>query len=191
MRNGLAWKGKVKQLNKKILILSGSPRKGGNSDLLCDQFIKGAEEAGHAAEKIYVHEQKLNPCYGCCLCRKDGVCFQKDAMSEILDKMAEADVIVMATPVYFYTMNAQIKTLIDRTFSRYMEIKDKDFYFIATAAAGKEAMERTIDGLRGFTDCLPGARVQGVIYGAGVWELGDIIGNPAMKEAYEIGRSVK
>ena len=177
-------------MSKKILILSGSPRKGGNSDFLCDQFIKGAEEAGHAAEKIYVHEKKISPYYGCDLCRKESVCFQKDAMSEILEKMVRADVIVMATPVYFYTMSSQMKALIDRTLPRYTEINDKDFYFIATAAAEKEAMERTIDSLRGFTDCLPGARVQGVIYGAGAWEMGEIIGSPAVKEAYEMGKSV-
>ena len=187
---GLERKGEI-ILSKKILILSGSPRKGGNSDFLCDQFIKGAEEAGHSAEKIYVHEQKLGPCYGCYLCRNDGVCFQKDAMAEILEKMIAADVIVMATPVYFYTMCSQMKTLIDRTLPRYTEIRDKDFYFIATAAAGKVSMERTIDGFRGFTDCLPGAQIKGVVYGAGAWEMGDIISNPAVKEAYEIGKAVK
>jgi multimeric flavodoxin WrbA len=111
-------------------------------------------------------------------------------MAEILDKMLEADVIVLSTPVYFYTMDGQIKTLIDRTLPRYTDIRNKDFYFIATAAAGKGAMECTIDGLCGFTDCLPGAKVKGVIYGAGAWQKGEIQGHKTMNEAYDMGKNV-
>lgn len=99
----------------------------------------------------------------------------------------------MATPVYYYTMNGQMKTLIDRTLPRYytdVKISDKDFYFIATAATGKDKMKRTTDGFRGFTDCLPGAAVKGVIYGAGAWQLGDIQDNKAMDEAYEAGKQI-
>lgn len=82
-------------------------------------------------------------------------CPQKDDMPELLEKMIAADVIVMATPVYFYTMCGQMKTFIDRTCARYQEISDKDFYFILSAAVEyKEAMERTVDAFRGFTDCL-------------------------------------
>lgn len=88
--------------------------------------------------------------------------------------MIAADVIVMATPVYFYTMSAQMKTLIDRCCARYTEITNKNFYFIVTAAEPSiPAMERTIDGFRGFLDCLEGAREKGIIYGTGVWSVGD------------------
>ena len=161
-------------MSKKVLILSASPRKGGNSDLLCDQFAKGAEEAGHSVEKIRVQEQKINPCLACYGCRGTGICVQKDGMAAILEKMVEADVLVLATPVYFYSMDGQLKTLIDRTLPRYTEIRDKEVYLIATAAAGKGAMERTIDSMRGFTDCLPGAQVKGVIYGSGVYQKGEV-----------------
>lgn len=177
-------------MSKKILVLSGSPRKGGNSDTLCDQFMKGAEESGNSTEKIYVHDQKIGYCTACYACKKSGVCFQNDAMAQLLDKIIAADVIVLATPVYFYTMDGQMKTLIDRTLPRYNEIRDKDLYFIATAAAGKGLMERTIDGLQGFADCLPGAKVKGVVYGAGAWQKGEIQGNKAMKEAHEMGKNV-
>ena len=175
---------------KKILILSASPRKGGNSDILCDQFARGAQEAGHRVEKIRVQEKKISPCLACYGCRGTGVCVQKDDMAAILGKMVEADVLVLATPVYFYSMDGQLNTLIDRTLPRYTEIRDKEVYFIATAAAGKGAMERTIDALRGFTDCLPNAEVKGVIYGAGAWQLGEIQGNPAMEEAYQMGKRI-
>ena len=171
-------------MSKHILILSGSPRKGGNSDLLCDEFAKGAQEAGHQVEKIRVQEQKIGPCLACYGCRGTGVCVQKDDMASILEKMVAADVLVLATPVYFYSMDGQLKTLIDRTLPRYTEIRDKEVYFIATAAAGKGAMERTIDALRGFTDCLPGAQVKGVIYGSGVYQKGEVLGTQAFQDAY-------
>jgi multimeric flavodoxin WrbA len=120
-----------------------------------------------------------------------GRCEQKDDMAQILDDMVAADVIVLATPVYFYTMCAQLKTLIDRTVARYTEITDKDFYFIVTAADGSKAsLERTIEGLRGFTSCLPEAKEKGIVYGTGAWKAGDILASPAMKQAYEMGKAL-
>jgi multimeric flavodoxin WrbA len=179
-------------MSKKLLVLSASPRKGGNSDLLCDQFMLGAEEAGNPTEKIFLRDKNINYCTGCGTCYKMGKsCPQKDDMAEVLEKMIEADAIVMATPVYFYTMNGQMKTLIDRTCARYTEINDKDFYFIVTAADdSKQAMERTLEGFRGFTSCLEGAKEKGIIYGTGAWNMGDIKGSKAMKQAYEMGKAI-
>jgi len=179
-------------MSKKVLVLSGSPRKGGNSDTLCDQFMLGAEEAGNQTEKIFFRDKEINYCVACDTCQKNGGnCDHDDDLAEVLDKMIAADVIVMATPVYFYTMDVQMKTLIDRTYSRYSEIRNKDFYFIATAAVrNKHALERTIEGFRGFTSVLSGAKEKGVIYGTGAWNIGDIKGSSAMSEAYEMGKSV-
>ena len=176
---------------KKILVLSGSFRKHGNSDLLCDEFVRGATESGNDVEKIFINDRKINFCRGCGVCNTTHKCVQKDDMEEILNKMVAADVIVMATPVYFYTMNGQMKTLIDRTVPRYEEISGKDFYFIVAAADGNKAnMQKTIEGCRGFTDdCLPGAKEKGIVYGVGAWQIGDIKGSPAMKEAYEMGKN--
>lgn len=176
---------------KKILVLSGSFRKHGNSDLLCDEFVRGATESGNDVEKIFINDRKINFCRGCGVCNTAHKCVQKDDMEEILNKMVAADVIVMATPVYFYTMNGQMKTLIDRTVPRYEEISGKDFYFIVAAADGNKAnMQKTIEGFRGFTDdCLPGAKEKGIVYGVGAWQIGDIKGSPAMKEAYEMGKN--
>lgn len=112
-------------------------------------------------------------------------------MAEILDKMVAVDVIVMATPVYFYTMNGQMKTLIDRTVPRYTEISNKEMYFITAAAVNsKKALERTLEGFRGFTSCLTDVKEKGVVYGTGAWKVGDIKGSKAMKEAYEMGRKM-
>jgi len=179
-------------MNKKVLVISSSPRKGGNSDLLCDQFVNGSIEAGHTAEKIFLKDKKINYCTGCGTCIDRGKkCSQKDDMAEVLNKMVGADVIVMATPVYFYTMCGQMKTLIDRTCSRYTDITNKDFYFIVTAAdTNNNAMERTLEEFRGFTCCLEDANEKGVIYGTGAWVKGEIKGKPAMEEAYHLGMSL-
>ena len=179
-------------MNKNVLVISASPRKGGNSDTLCDEFIRGAQESGNHAEKIFLASKNIKYCIGCGVCNTTQKCVQKDDMAEILDKMVEADVIVLATPVYFYTMDAQMKTLIDRTVPRYTEIQNKDFYFIVAAAdTERKMMERPIEGFRGFTqDCLTGAREKGIIYGTGAWQAGEIKGTPAVKQAYEMGRNV-
>lgn len=179
-------------MSKKVLIISASPRKGGNSDTLCDEFIRGAQESGCEVEKVFLCDRKIGYCTGCGVCNSTHKCVQNDDMAEILDKMIKADVIVMATPVYFYTMDAQMKTLIDRTVPRYTEISNKDFYFIVTAAdTDQSALERTIDGFRGFTeDCLPNAHEKGIIYGTGAWQIGEIKRSPAMNQAYEMGKNI-
>ena len=128
-------------MGKKVLILSASPRKGGNSETLCAAFTRGAQESGHSVEMVRLHGRKMGFCTACYACKKTGVCVQKDDVAEILDKMAAADVIVLSTPVYFYQMNAQMKTLIDRTMACYYDgrLSGKDFYFIVTAAEDKPA----------------------------------------------------
>ncbi len=179
-------------MNKKVLIISASPRKEGNSDTLCDQLMKGAIESGNEVEKLRLSELKIDYCSACYACKKIGHCIKNDDMEMVVEKMRLADVIVLATPVYFFTMNAQLKTMIDRTLGGAQKagLENKEFYLIATAADGKHAMERTIDGLRGYLDCLPNAKEMGVIYGAGAWQLGDIMNHPAMEEAYKIGKNI-
>lgn len=121
-------------MSKKVLILSGSPRKDGNSDLLCNEFMKGAENAGNSVEKIRVSEKNIGYCRACYACKGTGTCTIKDDMAEVLQKIIDADVIVLASPVYFYSIDAQLKALIDRTVARWLEVKDKEFYYIMTAA---------------------------------------------------------
>ena len=180
-------------MSKKVLILSGSPRKGGNSDTLCDRFMQGAVEAGHDVEKIRVAEKKIGFCSGCYYCQKSGgVCAKKDDMPEILQKMIDADVIVFASPVYFYSIDAQLKALIDRTVARWTEVKDKEFYYIMTSADDSIiAQERTLECFRGYADCVEGAKEMGVIYGVGVYEPLEILNIPAYTEAYEMDINTK
>lgn len=176
---------------KKVLILSSSPRRGGNSDRLCDEFLRGAQEAGHSAGKIFLRDMRIGYCTGCGVCESGKPCPQRDDAAGIVERMIASDVIVMATPVYFYTMSAQMKTLIDRCCARYRELADKEFYFLLTAAdEDVAAMQRTVEGFRGFLDCLENPVERGVIYGVGAWKMHEIDGTPALGEAYEAGRNI-
>lgn len=176
---------------KRVLILSGSPRKGGNSDLLCDELARGAREAGHQVEKIRVAEKKIGYCRACYACRETGVCAIQDDMAEILRKMIDANVIVLASPVYFYSIDAQLKTVLDRTVARWLEVKEKEFYYIVTAAdEERTAADTTLACFRGYAECVEGAEEKGVIYGMGTYEKGEILGKSAMREAYETGKNI-
>lgn len=176
-------------MSKKILILSGSPRKGGNSDLLCDEFMKGALMNGNKVKKIFLRDKKIGYCTACYYCRDNGgSCALKDDMSEVLDDMLAADVIVMASPVYFYSIDAQMKTVIDRTVAKWRYIKNKEFYYIITAAEeGSRVTDCTLECFRGFAVCFNDSREMGVIYGTGVYEAGEVKNTPAFKEAYNMG----
>lgn len=179
-------------MSKNVLILSGSPRKGGNSDLLCDEFLRGAMEAGNTAEKVFIRSKKIAPSAACYFCQSHGgECAIKDDMAEVLDKMQAADVIVMASPVYFYSIDAQMKAVIDRCLARWTNLPNKEFYFIMTAAEGSDTvMDCTLECFRGFAACLNGAVEKGVIYGKGVYEKGSVQGKAYMRQAYEMGKAV-
>lgn len=179
-------------MGKKVLILSGSPRKGGNSDLLCDEFMKGALESGNTVEKIRVAEQRIAPCSGCYYCKShNGACVHKDDMAAVLQKMIDADVLVLASPVYFYSIDAQMKALIDRTVARWLEVKNKEFYYIVTMADEQKASADTsLACFRGYADCVEGAEEKGVLVGNGVYTPGEVNGSSAPKEAYAMGLNV-
>lgn len=178
---------------KKVLILSGSPRKGGNSDILCDQFAKGALENGNQVEKIRVTEKKIAPCTGCYFCRNSGGrCALNDDMGDILQKIIDCDVLVLSSPVYFYSMCAQLKAVIDRCVARWTEIANKDLYYIMTAAEEDEdTMDGTLACMHGFAMCIDGYEEKGILYGKGVSEKGDVVNRPELMQiAYEMGLSV-
>jgi multimeric flavodoxin WrbA len=177
---------------KNVLVISSSPRRGGNSDTLCDEFLKGALQAGNTGEKLFLRDYKVSYCLGCETCMEKGEpCPIKDDAAKIIEKMALADVIVLATPVYFYTMSAQLKTLIDRCCAGYQRLSGKEVYFIATAAIEqKHELERTIESLRGFTYCLEKPVEKGIIYGTGVWHRGDVNDTELINQAFELGKKV-
>lgn len=180
-------------MTKKVLIISSSPRKGGNSDTLCDKFMEGAQDAGNSVEKIFLKDKDIHYCSGCGFCNSNDytACSQKDDMEEIIPKMISADVIVLSTPVYFYTMCGQLKTLIDRCCSRYTRIIGKEFYYIMTAADGNpHAMDRVIEEFRGFLACLSNPKERGMLIASGVWQKGEVNQTNLLEQAYNDGKSI-
>lgn len=178
-------------MNKKVLILSGSPRKGGNSDILCDEFARGAAKSGNEVEKICISEKNIACCKACYACKTNGICVIKDDMADVLQKIIDADVLVLASPVYFYSIDAQLKAVIDRTVARWLEVKNKELYYIVTMADEElSSAETTLACFRGYADCIDGAEEKGVIIGNGVYEKGEIKNSPALKTAYETGKNV-
>lgn len=177
---------------KKVLILSGSPRIRGNSSILCDEFARGAAEAGCEVEKIDIQKKKVAGCLGCDACyRKDSQCVQKDDMEEIREKMVDADVIVLSSPIYFYSMSAQLKAVLDRTYAFYQQLAGKTFYYVITCAAPDESLTETMkDSLYGFVRCVPDAKLGGMVLGTGVNEPGAVKETAAMQEAYEMGKAL-
>lgn len=177
-------------MSKRILILSGSPRRSGNSDLLCDEFLRGARETGHTVEKVRVADLHIAPCSACYYCKShEGACVHKDDMQELLEKIIQADVLVLASPVYFYSINSQLKAVIDRTVARWLEVKDKEFYYIATMAdENPSAADTTLSCFRGYAACVEGAVEKGVLIGNGVYERGTIRNTPYMQQAYLMGK---
>lgn len=177
---------------KKVLILEGSPRIHGNSAILSDEFMKGAQEAGCHVEKVHVASKKISGCLGCHACQRNGgACVQKDDMPEIQQKMIQADVIVLASPIYFYSMTAQLKALIDRTYAFYSKLTGKTFYFIISCAAPDESYTKTMQAaLRGFTGCIPHSVEGGIVMGINAAEAGDVKHSHAMEDAYQMGKRI-
>lgn len=180
-------------MSKKVLIVCSSPRKGGNSETLADAFAKGAQDAGHPVEKIVLYDKSIGFCKGCMACQKTQRCVIRDDADVIRQKMLTAEVIAFATPIYFYEMNGQMKTMLDRTNPLYpADSSFRDIYLLATAADTEEkAMDGAIKGLLGWIACFPKAGLAGVIKGLGVNEAGAIHHFPVVKQAaYDMGAAV-
>jgi multimeric flavodoxin WrbA len=176
-------------MSKNILIISSSPRKNGNSDILCDEFMRGALEAGHRAEKIRLADSHVNYCTGCCTCiGKPGSCVQNDGMNAILQKILAADVLVLASPVYFHSFNGHMKTFMDRVCPIYPMIHNKDVYFIVSAAGGNLPVGNAFKTFRIFTDCLD-VTEKGTLAVTGVWNEGKVRGTSTMDKAFEMGKN--
>lgn len=180
-------------MSKRILVLSTSPRIGGNSETLADVFIKGAEEAGHETKKICLYDKKIEFCKGCLGCQTTGKCILRDDAERIIAQMKAMDVLVFATPIYFYEMSGQMKTLLDRTNPLFpAEYEFRDIYLLATSADEEESsMEAAVKGLEGWISCFEKSRLAGVVRGTGADKKGAIEEyGEALSAAYEMGRNV-
>lgn len=176
---------------KNILIISSSPRKNGNSQMLCEQFKKGAEEKGHTVTLIRLMEKKIGFCRACDGCmRNDGTCVLNDDMEEILKLFQKADVLVLATPVYFYGISAQMKTFIDRTYPIWQHLGKKEVYYIISAGLGEDIIERSLGDLDGFVEHLEEYWIAGRIYATNVMEAGLVKNLDVFEKAYQMGALV-
>lgn len=180
-------------MSKKILILSTSPRKGSNSDALAEKFAEGARKAGNEVEKISLIGKEIQFCRGCLACQKTGACVIHDDADKIVqDKMQNADVLVFATPIYYYEMCGQMKTLLDRANPLYAsDYAFRDVYLIAAAAENDdEVWARAASGLEGWISCFPKSHLSGVIFGGNATAVNTIQDNPSMQTAFEMGNAI-
>lgn len=179
-------------MSKTVLVLSTSPRKGGNSDALAGAFVRGAQEAGNQVEKITLYDKTIGFCKGCLSCQNTQRCIIRDDADAITQKMLTADVIAFATPIYYYGMCGQMKTLLDRANPLFpADYQFRDIYLLAAAA---EADEHTVDGavtgLQGWIDCFEKSRLAGTVFAGGVTVVGEIQGHPALQRAFDLGKTV-
>lgn len=151
-----------------VLGIYGSPRKGGNTDLMLDAFLEGAAGAGADIERLYVRELEIKGCIACGHCDRKGFCIQKDDMQQVYPLLEKATRVVVASPVYFYGVTGQLKLLVDRSQAVYMkhELARKDgreaaqgeagsgFLIAAGATKGKRLFECTVLSVRYFFDAL-------------------------------------
>lgn len=180
-------------MSKRILIIKTSLRSNSNSDALADAFAKGAAESGNTVEQISLRGKNIEFCRGCLACQQLGRCVIQDDAISIAEQMKTAEVIVWATPIYYYEMSGQMKTLIDRANSLFpSDYAFRDIYLLTAAAEDEDGVdEGAIHGLNGWIACYEKAHLAGTIFAGGVNDAGDINGHPALKKAYEMGKSVK
>ncbi len=179
-------------MSKKVLIISTSLRQRSNSDALAEAFAVGAREAGHQVEKISLTGRNIGFCQGCLACLKTGRCVLKDDAPAITEKIHDADVLVFATPIYYYEMSGQMKTMLDRANSLYgSDYRFTDVYFLSAAAEEEEGTDRrAVQGLEGWIDCFKRARLAGTVFAGGVTAPGDIQQHPALEKARKLWASL-
>ena len=177
---------------KKVIVISTSLRRGSNSDMLADKFAFGAKSAGNDVEKISLVGKDIRFCTGCFGCQRLGKCVIKDDVNDIMAKVLQADVVCWASPIYYYEMSGQMKTLIDRMNAMYeLDYQFRDVYLLTTAADDDEQTpKRAENGLGGWIACYPESRLAGTVFCGGVNEPHAIEGNPKLQEAFELGKNV-
>ena len=179
-------------MSKNVLVISSSPRKGGNSDQMAEAFVRGAQEAGHTVEKISLSGLNIGFCKGCLSCQKTQRCVIRDDADWIAQKMGGAEVLAFATPIYYYGMSGQMKTLLDRANPLYSsDYRFRDVYLLAAAAEEDEhTVDGAVTGLQGWISCFEKSRLAGTVFAGGVTAAGEIQGHSALVQAFEMGKNI-
>lgn len=176
----------------KIAVLIGSPRKNGNTEILANAFIDGVNKQENNVEVISVIGKRVNGCTGCNFCYRDSShnCVQKDDMQRIYEKLADADVLVIATPVYFYGVSSQLKCIIDRLHNPIRNtFKVKELVLLAVCADATPTVFDSVITMYNSVLSYFSLRDGGVLTVPGIAEKGDILGNAALMEARKLGTS--
>lgn len=177
---------------KKVVIISTSIRNGSNSEILAKETERGAKDAGHDVEFITLKNKTLNFCKGCLACQKLGHCVIDDDANEITEKIKNAEVVVWATPVYYYEMCGQMKTMIDRANPLFAsDYKFREVYLITTSADGDDAVNTVISGLNGWIACFNGVKFCGYVSGGVIDSPSDVQNHKELLEkAYNLGKNI-
>lgn len=179
-------------MGKKVLIVATSPRRNGNSNRLAEAFAKGALQAGHQVETVYLCEKNIGFCRGCLACQKTMRCVIRDDADAIAQQMGAADILVFATPIYYYGMSGQMKAMLDRANPLFSaDYTFRDVYLLTAAAEdGPEMPEGAVHGLQGWISCFEKARLAGSVFAGGVTDVGEIEGHPVLQTAFEMGSRI-
>lgn len=179
-------------MDKQVLIISTSPRTGGNSETLAEAFARGAKETGNRVETVSLSDKVIGFCKGCLAYQKTQRCVLHDDADIIAQKMLNADVIAFATPIYYYEMCGQMKTMLDRSNPLYSaDYQFRDIYLLAAAAEEDEnTVDSAVNGLNGWIACFEKARLAGTVFAGGVNVPGEIAGHPSLNKAYEMGKAI-
>lgn len=177
---------------KSVLIVKTSLRAGSNSDALAEAFARGAREAGHTVETVSLKGKTIAFCHGCLACQRTQKCTINDDGASIAQKIGHAEVLAFASPVYYYGLSGQLKTLLDRCNPLYSsDYRFRSVYLLASAAENDPTtVEGSVKGLQGWVDCFEKAALTGTIFAGGVTGPDEICHHTALVQAYETGKAI-
>ena len=176
-----------------ILVISTSLRTRSNSDILAESLIKGAKDAGHQVEHISLKDKNIKFCIGCLACQKSQRCVLNDDAVWIAEKVKNADTLVFITPIYYYEMSGQMKTLLDRMNPLYpSDYKFRKIYMLSVAAEDEPGTpQKAVNGLQGWVDCFEKATLAGSLFCGGLTNPGEASQIPdKLEAAYQFGKSL-
>ena len=178
----------------RVLVITTSLRAKSNSDRLAEELIRGAKEAGNEVENISLKGKEVKFCVGCLACQKTQKCVLKDDVVEIAEKVKNADTLVFVTPIYYYEMSGQMKTLLDRMNPLFpSDYKFRSIYMLSVAAEDEVYVpEKAVSGLQGWVDCFEKAELIDTLFCGGINDAGEANGRTTeLDEAYEFGKRIR
>ena len=178
----------------KVLVITTSLRAKSNSDRLAEELIRGAKDAGHEVEQISLKGKEIRFCIGCLSCQKTQKCVLKDDAVRIAEKVKEAETLVFVTPIYYYEMSGQMKTLLDRMNPLYpSDYKFRKVYMLSVAAEDEDCVpEKAVSGLQGWVDCFEKAELAGTLFCGGISDPNEATGRSVeLDEAYQFGKQLQ